>query len=278
MIPAPDSEFLLRLETNEMIERERFTSLLSAIEDAIRRNRSTGPDAYLLVGAIRRGSVEVVLAIGGLVTTVVMTLPSFLVDLKQLARDRRTEPNQFAVAIADVMAFDGTSRVDFVYRDKTVTIHKSEVPFVQRIAFGREIRTDRQQTIRPEELQADENAEPQEGQVEDEDQDWVPTLEARDAPPRESGEGPSGYVTSISLVGEFENIERNDGSREVRFVPRDSTLAPYFVVTSNAYEAEPMEMVQYQVMGNVTLEGDGPGTIEVMSIAPPDDALLTFRS
>ncbi|HEY0112200.1 MAG TPA: hypothetical protein VGB59_03500 [Allosphingosinicella sp.] len=278
MIPTPGSEFLLRLETNEMIERERLAALLSQIEDVIRGSLPGGSRAYLLIGAFRRGSIELFLGIGAIATTVVMQLPSFLVDLKKLASDRRAEPNPFAVALADVMAFDGTSSVDFVHKDKTVTIHKSEVPFVQRLSFGRDLANNRAQAIRPEELQPREEADPENGQVEDEDQDWVPTLEAQDHPPREARAAQSGYISSITMVGEFEKAREHDGSTEIRFVPRDSTFAPYFVVTSNAYGDDPAEFVLYEVTGNVTIDGDGPGSIEVLDVLPPGDALLTLRT
>ena len=278
MVPAPDTEFLLRLETNEMVERERFTALLAAIEDVVRRHRFGGPEAYLLVGAVRRGSIEVAIAIGGLITTIALMLPSFLVDLKKLSGDGRAEPNPFAVALADVMAFDGTSRVDLVHKEKVVTIRRSEVPFVQKIAFGHAIRAERQRAIRPEELRMNEEPMPEGGQVEDEDQDWVETLEASDHPPREVRAGPAGYVTSLTLVGEFEAARGRDGSAETRFVPRDTTLAPYFTVAGDAYGAGCEQGVQYEVTGNVSIDGDGPGTIEVLHVMPPGDALLTLRT
>lgn len=277
MIPAPDTDFLLRIDTNEMIERERFTALLASIEEVLRRHRAGGPRAYLLVGAVRHGSVEIVLAVGGIAATVIMALPSFLVDLKQLARDRKAEPNGFALALADVMAFDGASRADFVYKDKTVTIKKSEVPFVQKIAFGHAIRSDRQQAIRPEELQSEEHETERPGHVEDEDQDWVPTLEAGDHPPREARAAPSGYFTSLTLLGQFERVRGGAGS-ELRFIPRDPTIAPSFLVTSNDYDSAPDEDTDYEVTGNISVEGDATATIEVLAIHPPQDDFLTLKT
>lgn len=277
MIPAPDTDFLLRIDTNEMIERERFTALLASIEEVLRRHRAGGPRAYLLVGAVRHGSVEIVLAVGGIAATVIMALPSFLVDLKQLARDRKAEPNGFALALADVMAFDGASRADFVYKDKTVTIKKSEVPFVQKIAFGHAIRSDRQQAIRPEELQSEEHETERPGHVEDEDQDWVPTLEAVDHPPREARAAPSGYFTSLTLLGQFERVRGRAGS-ELRFIPRDPTIAPSFLVTSNDYDSAPDEDTDYEVTGNISVDGDATATIEVLAIHPPQDDFLTLKT
>ena len=52
MTPAPNCEFLLRIDTNEMIERERFTALLASIETALRRYPG-GLQDYLLVGGVR---------------------------------------------------------------------------------------------------------------------------------------------------------------------------------------------------------------------------------
>ena len=37
-------------------------------------------------------------------------------------------------------------------------------------------------------------------------------------------------------------------------------------------------MVQYQVIGTVTLDAGSPGQIEIISIAPPDDAMITLRT
>lgn len=278
MIPAPDSDFLLRIDTNEMIERERFTALLAAIEDALRRHRAGGSRAYLLIGAVRHGSVAIALAVGGIATSVIMALPSFLVDLKQLARDRKSEPNPFAVALADVMAFDGASRANFVYKDKTVTIQKSEVPFVQKIAFGHAIRSDRQQAIRPEELQAEEPTAGTAGPIEDEDQNWVPTLEAGDHPPREARAAPSGYLSSLTLIGQFERNREAGGHTELRFVPRDPSFASSFVVTSNSYDADPDEYTDYEVTGNITVDGEAPATIEILAIHPPEDDFLTLKT
>lgn len=278
MIPVPDSDFRLRLETNEMVERERFTNLLASIEDALRRHRAIGRGAFLLVGGVRAGSVEIALAVGGIGATIIMALPSFLVDLRQLARDRRAEPNPFAVALADVMAFDGASRADFVYKEKTVTIEKHEVPFVQKIAFGHAIRNDRQQAIRPEELQADEGpADPERG-VEDEDQDWVPTLEAGDHPPREARAAPSGYMSSLTMIGQFERSGLAGGGSELRFVPQDTTFATSFLVTSNAYDTAPDEDTAYEVTGNITIDSDETATIEILAIHPPQDDFLTLKS
>lgn len=278
MIPAPDSDFRLRLETNEMVERERFTALLASIEDALRRHRAIGRGAFLLVGGVRAGSVEIALAVGGIGATIIMALPSFLVDLKQLARDRRAEPNPFAVALADVMAFDGASRAGFVYKDKTVTIEKSEVPFVQKIAFGHAIRSDRQQAIRPEEIGGEDEPPEVDRGVEDEDQDWVPTLEAGDHPPREARAAPSGYLNSLTLVGQFERERVAGGKQELRFVPRDPTFASSFLVTSNAYDSEPDEYTVYEVTGNITVDADEAATIEILAIHPPQDDFLTLKT
>jgi hypothetical protein len=70
----------------------------------------------------------------------------------------------------------------------------------------------------------------------------------------------------------------SDGTTEMRFVPVDRTFAPYFIITSKAYEPNPAEMVQYQVVGNNNIDANGPATIDVLSIAWPDDALITFRT
>lgn len=278
MTPTPGSDFNLRLQTNEMIERERLAALLAAIENAVRQNLHSGSRAYLLVGAVRAGSVDIALALGGIAATVIVGLPPCLVALKQLARDRRPEPNAFAVALADVMAFDATNRVDFIHKGKVVTIERNEVPFVQRIAFGRDIQEERPQAIRPEELQPqDESSEPDRG-VEDEDQDWVPTLEAGDHPPREARAAPSGYFNSLTLAGEFETVRNRSGASELRFVPHDTSFAPYFLVSSNAYEVEPTQHVAYTVTGNIAVDPEGVATIEVLEITPPGDTFLTLRS
>lgn len=273
MTPAPDTEFLLHIDTNEMIERERFTALLAAIEEALRRYPAGGRQAYLLVGGVRYGSVDTALAVGGLI----LAVPGFIVALKQLAGDRKPEPNGFAVALADVMAFDGASQASFVHKDKTVTVHKSEVPFVQKIAFGYPVRGDRQQAIRPEELQADEAEEPI-SSVEDEDQDWVPTLEAGDHPPREARASPSGYFNFLTMIGQFERASATGGGSELRFVPRDPTFATSFVVTSNAYDTAPDEYTDYEVTGNITVDGDEAATIEILAIHPPQDDFLTLKT
>jgi len=139
--------------------------------------------------------------------------------------------------LADVVAFDGAGRAHFVYKDKTVTIQKSEVPFVQKIAFGHAIRSDRQQAIRPEELQVVEPDTGYSAPIEDEDQDWVPTVEAGDHPPREARALPSGHLSSLTLSGQFERARASGGGSELRFVPRDPTVASSFVVTSNSYDA-----------------------------------------
>lgn len=278
MIPIPDTEILFRLDTNEMVERVRLTALLAAIEDALRRHRAGGPNAYLLVGAVRHGSLEIILGLGAIAIPAVLQLPSFLVDLKQLARDRRAEPNPFAVALADVMAFDGASRADFVHKDKMVTISKSEVPFVQKIVFGHAIRTDRQQALRPEELLPVEDEIQLDRAIEDEDQDWVPTLEAGDHPPREARATPSGYVNSVTMIGQFER-DRGVGSvTDLRFVPQDPILATSFVVTTNAYDVEPDEYTDYEVTGNAAIEADGTSTIEILAIHPPQNNFLTLKS
>ena len=280
MVPDPDTTFLIRLHTNEMIERERLAALLAAIEAELRRHQFAGAEAILLVGAVRRGSVEVMLGIVGAaagVFSMLLAIPGFLVGLKQLAADPKAEPNDFAVAIGEVMALDGAARVTLVHRDKVVTIHRDEVPFVQRIALDDQRRSTRATHLSLGGVLPEEQG-PDEGLVEDEERDWVPMLEASDHPPRETASEPTGQVNSLTLVGEFENFQRQDGSSEARFVPRDAMLAPYFIVTSRAYDAEPMEFVQYQVVGNVAMDGDGPATIELLSIAPPDDALLTLKT
>lgn len=70
MIPHPDTAFSLRLNTNEMVERERFTTLLSVIEDEIRSSGFAGRHAFLVIGGVSHGSVDVLLAIAGFASTV----------------------------------------------------------------------------------------------------------------------------------------------------------------------------------------------------------------
>lgn len=278
MITDPNTTFIVRLDTNEMIERERFAALLANIEEQVRADGFAGPDAVLAIGAVDRGSVEVTVAIVSGVLATVLAIPGFLVALKQLAQERGREPNGFAVALGEVMALDGVMKVDLRHRDTAVTIRRDEVPFVQRIALGRDLAPEHRR-IMSEPLTPEVDEEDDlDRLVEDEDQAWVPMLKAGDAPPREAHEGPSGQVAGLQLVGEFERHELPNGSYEMRFVPRDATFAPYFVVTSYTYDAEPMEMVQYRVIGNVTLDAGEPGQIEVITISPPDDALLTLRS
>lgn len=278
MIADPNTTFVVRLDTNEMIERERFAALLATIEDQVRAQGFAGPNATLAIGAVNRGSVEITVAIVGTLVATVLAIPGFLIGLKQLAGERGREPNDFAVALAEVMAFDGVTRLDFRHRDTVVTIQRDEVPFVQRIALGRDLTLDPKRIA----LEQAPDEVDEEGSLdrvtEDEDQDWVPLLNASDAPPREVQEGPSGQVAGLQLIGEFERHDLPNGSQETRFVPRDATFAHYFVVTSFAYDAEPMEMVQYQVVGNVTLDPESQAQIEVLTISPPDDALLTLRT
>ncbi|RUN76494.1 hypothetical protein EJC47_11015 [Sphingomonas sp. TF3] len=278
MITDPNTTFVVRLDTNEMIERERFAALLAAIEEQVRADGFAGPDAVLAVGAVDRGSVEVTVAIVSGVAATLLAIPGFLVALKDLSRQRGRDPNPFAVAVGEVMALDGVMRIDLRHRDTLVTISRDEVPFVQRIAFGSDLAPEHPRTL-PQAMPAEIDEEDDLDRVtEDEDQDWVPLLKASDEPPREASEGPSGQVSSLQLVGEFEHHDMPDGTRELRFVPRDTTFAHYFIVVSNTYEAEPMEMVQYQVTGNVTLDAGSPGQIEIVSIAPPDDAMITLRT
>ncbi len=59
MIPHPDTTFTLRLDTNEMIERERFADILTVVEQEIRRDGFAGQQAILVVGGVKRGSVEI---------------------------------------------------------------------------------------------------------------------------------------------------------------------------------------------------------------------------
>lgn len=278
MIAGPNSRFVIRLDSNEMIERERFAALLAAIENQVRTVGFAGPQAVLAIGAVDHGSIEVTVAIVGSVAATLLAIPGFLVALRQLAQERGREPNDFAVALAEVMALDGVMTVDLKHRETNITIRRDEVPFVQRIARGGDLAREHPRiAIEPLATEVDEEDD-LDRVVEDEDQDWVPVLKAGDAPPREAYQGPSGQLAGVPLIGEFEMVELPNGDHEMRFLPRDTTLAPYFVVTSNAYDPDPIEFVQYQVVGNVTLEAGSPGLLEIVTISPPDDTFLSFRS
>jgi hypothetical protein len=142
------------------------------------------------------------------------------------------------------MALDGVTRAEFRHRDTTISIERSEVPRALSILAGA----------------------PGDAPFARED-DGAPEFEYEPSP--------AGYVSSLMLVGEFENMTGRDGSPEIRFVPRDSTLAHYFVVTRGAEAGSYQEMVDYEVTGNVTLTPEKGATIDVLSIMPPRGALLT---
>jgi hypothetical protein len=278
VIPIPHLNFDLHIDTNEMIERGRLAALLEAIENEVRNRGFAGPHAVLLVGAIHHGSVELRLGIAGVVVggvSALMAVPAFLISLKDMTRDPSPQPNAVAATIAEVMSGDGAQKVEFRYGDKVVTIKRDDVPYYKRIKSdmpGYEAAS-----LMDHDRFADHDDDDDRSHVEDEDQDWLPDLRASDHPPREVAEAPIGQIAALRLVGEFERIERKNGNVEWRFVPRDRTLSQYFIVTSHDYDPEPMEMAEYEVIGNITLDGDGPGRIEVLSIMPPGDALLTLR-
>ncbi|WP_267386156.1 hypothetical protein [Sphingomonas sp. GC_Shp_3] len=278
MIPIPHLSFDLHIDTNEMIERGRLAALLEAIENEVRNRGFAGPHAVLLVGAIHHGSVELRLGVAGVAVgglSALMAVPAFLISLKDMTRDPSPQPNAVAATIAEVMSGDGAQKVEFRYGDKVVTIKRDDVPYYKRIKSdmpGYEAAS-----LMDHDRFADHDDDDDRSHVDDEDQDWLPDLRASDHPPREVAEAPVGQIAALRLVGEFERIERKNGNVEWRFVPRDRTLSQYFIVTSHAYDPEPMEMAEYEVIGNITLDGDGPGRIEVLSIMPPGDALLTLR-
>lgn len=274
MIPDDDAIFLARLVTNEMVERERFTTFLAAIESELRLREFAGPNAILLIGALNHGSLEVVLGVVGAAggaLSAIFAIPNFLIGLKKLAADDEDEPNPFALTLGEIMALDGAARLDLVYKGKVMSIHRDDVPYFRRIA-PRKSPSSNTQTATSEPIEYESKAEEDIG-IEDEDRDWVPMLEARDHSPREARERPTGELNSLAMVGEFTRPKTRNGEGQLRFLPRESILAPYFVVISHAYDDEPQEAVQYDVVGNISLSADGPATIEILSISPPEPML-----
>ncbi len=276
MIPSSDAVIAIRLETNELIERERFSAFLAAIEEAIRNNEAGGPGAILLVGGVRHGSVELVVSIAGTVMATALAVPGFLVALKELSKDKRAEPNTFATSLGEIMVGDAVQVVEFRHKDKLVSIRRDEVPYVGVLGFD-EPWISAASLASTEPLPV-EMSELDDESTEDEDQDWVPTLEASDAPPREAAAGPSGSVAGLTLAGEFVSHDGPGRAKELRFVPHDPTLADYFVVASAVYDAEPMLGVPYHVTGNITLDPDRPAIIEVLSILPQGDSFIVLRT
>ena len=280
MIPDPDTVFMLRLETNEMVERERFANLLAVIEQEIRNSDFAGQHAILVVGGVRQGSVEIILGIASLTVAVgsfAIAIPNFLISLKQMSRDKDRDPNSFAVAIGEVMALDGVNKAEFKHKDVAVSILREEVPFARSLQISPP-RVEAASAINEVEQFEESMNEDSPVYVEDEDQDWLPTLEAKESPPRDANAAVNGYLNSLAMVGEFEKFEKSNGQISLRFVPGESTIAPFFEVTSNKYQQEPEESVEYNIIGNVSLDGTGEATLEILSISRSDDETLPLRT